>query len=112
MRGKLLIMGGAAIIGCYCALVPDPINDTAAFIVAGVVPNTNIVIGPWPMIGLGIVALYVMVKVIQRLHYRTLEYTAKKIQAEKLAQKFKEDYEGSEIKRRSVIAAPQSKSLY
>lgn len=111
MRGKLLILGGAALIGLYLALVPDPLNDTASFIVAGLIPGTDYMIGPWLMIGLGLLACYGILRVVESLKLRSLEYTAKKIRAEKLAQEFKESNSGIDAKRRAVIAAPQTKSI-
>ena len=115
MRGKLLILTGAALIGFYLALVPDPLNDTASFIVAGLIPGTNYMIGPWLMICLGLLACYGIIKATRRLRFRSLAYTAKEIRAEKLARTFAEANSGDEdvnTKRRAVIAAPQTKSLY
>lgn len=108
---KKLLMSGLVLgaIGLYVTTVNDPLNSLVSFIIAGVVPGTNIMLGMWPTIGVGLLALWLLVKVVRYVRLQMLEITAKEIKAEEEKQVFEAANQGEPaVRNHSVIAAPGS----
>lgn len=110
MKGKLLLLVSVLAIVAYSQLLTSPLNSAVAFVVAGVIPGTNIMLGIWPMLGLAILLIFAVLRYVSHIKLKLLENTAKTITSEKLANEFKEtNSSGIETKNTSVIAAPHLK---
>lgn len=106
MRGKLLFLSIVGLVVLYTQLIPSPLNSAVAFVVGGIVPGTDIMLGIWPMILLGLLLIYLLMKFVAHIRLKFLENTAKTITAEKLVSEFKDiNSSGVETKNNSVIAA-------
>lgn len=107
MRGKLLILGIFSVAAAFVIFVNDPLNSAVSFLIAGIVPGTNIVLGLWPTIGLAVVSLLIIRRALTHVRLKFLENTAKTITTEKLTAQFKDaSTHEFDTKNRSVIAAP------
>jgi hypothetical protein len=112
---RKLLMGSVLVVACGYALsrVNDPLNAFASFIIAGAVPGTNIMLGMWPTIGIGLVAFWFLLRWIKQLRLQALEHTARQITAER--QTAQQNEGGGLVldpNRQSVIAAPTSRAVF
>jgi hypothetical protein len=106
MRGKLLFLSFVGLVILYTKVIPSPLNSAVAFVVGGIIPGTNIMLGIWPMILLGLILSYLLIKFVSHIKLKFLENTAKTITAERLVSEFKDvNSSGIETKNNSVIAA-------
>lgn len=111
---RKLFVGSVVVIVCGYALsrVNDPLNTFASFLIAGVVPGTNIMLGLWPTIGVGVMASWLLLRWIKRIRLQALEHTARQITAEKEVTQQVEEKLVLDPSRRSVIAAPTSRAVF
>ncbi len=106
MRGKLLFLSFVGLVILYTKVIPSPLNSAVAFVVGGIIPGTTIMLGFWPMIIIGIILIYLLIKFVAHIKLKFLENTAKTITAERLVSEFKDvNSSGVETKNNSVIAA-------
>lgn len=106
MKGKLLFLVLLLSAIAYSQLLPSPLNSAVAFVVAGEIPGTNIVLGIWPMLGLSVLLILASLRFISHIRLKFLESKAKSITSERLASEFKEsNSSGIETKNTAVIAA-------
>lgn len=112
MKKKLLGIFILVAIILYVTQIHDPLNSFVSFIIAGVVPGTNIMLGLWPTLGVGMIALWLLSKIIKYVRLQMLEHTANQIKAERLKAEFKENSQHEfEGKNRAVIAARGSELI-
>ncbi len=111
MRVKLILLVTILVVLAYSQTLKSPLNSAVAFVVGGIIPGTNIMLGVWPMLLIGLVAVVGVMKYISHIRLKFLENTSKTITAEKLVEDFKQA-NSTEVatKNTSVIAAPHSKS--
>lgn len=106
MRRRLLLFGFLVVVILYTSLIPDPLNATAAFLIAGVVPGTNLMLGVWPMILLSMLLIRLIVKYLAHIKLKFLENTAHTITQEKIKKEFEASHKTESKKDHRVIAAP------
>ncbi len=93
----------------YCTQINDPLNSLASFLIAGVVPGTNIMLGLWPTIGLAFLGGWILRRFIRNIRYHALEHTAQQIVAERAKSDIpttESDTFVFDTSKRSIISAP------
>lgn len=99
------------IIGLYIFSVNDPLNAAISFLLAGIIPGTDIMLGLWPTFGLGFLLLLILRRSIIHVRLQMLEKTAKEIKHEAASKEFSEkSAHAFDPSLRSVVAAQTSKS--
>ena len=107
MRGKLIFTSCVVLITLYTRLIPDPLNATATFLIAGIIPSTHIMLGVWPMVLFTLLMIYLIVKYIAHIRLKFLENTATTITKERIKKEFEASHKTESIKDNRVIAAPK-----
>lgn len=112
MKKKLLGIVILVALVLYVTRIDDPLNSLVSFVIAGVVPGTNIMLGLWPTLGVGMAALWLVSKLVKYVRLQMLEHTANQITAEKLKAQFEENSQHEfEYKNKAVIAARGSELI-
>ncbi len=89
---KLYILIILGLLIAYVTWSKNPIDDLMNFILGGTIPGTKTALGFWPMIGMIIVQLGLLVRFVGHLKLQMLEHTAKQITSEKARDDFAESY--------------------
>lgn len=107
---KFVLVGGIVAISVLgIALVDDPLNALVSFVIAGVIPGTNVMLGLWPTIGLGILLSWSLLGWLKHIRLQALEHTARQIRLEAKPHAAIETSESPfDRSKRSVVAAPVS----
>lgn len=97
----------------YGLWLNDPLIDSFDFIIGGIVPGTNTVLGFWPFIGLLLIVLWLLWRGLERTRLQMLENTARQIKAEKAQRAFHEQHSSQSEKprNRAVIASTSSELI-
>lgn len=109
MRSKLIFIGVIVFLALYIRFLSDPLNATAAFLIAGIIPGTKIMLGVWPMVVFTLIIIYFLAKYIAHIKLKFLENTSQTIKKESAKKQF-EDAHKTDFARKdsSVIAAPKA----
>lgn len=100
-----------AIVG-YVVWSHDPIDDTMNFIIGGIVPGTDIVLGFWHTVLMICLFGWAIKRTITAIRLQLLEHTAQQITKEKMKEEFSAQHAVTFDKnQRSVIAAPTNSSI-
>lgn len=112
MKKVRTILLGMVIVG-FIVWSNDPIDDTANFIIGGLVPGTDIALGFWHTVGMIVLCAWAVKRAVTTLRLQLLEHTAKQITAEKMKDEFAAQHNVTfNPKQRSVIAAPTNSGLF
>lgn len=106
MRGRLFVISFVVVVTLYTRVIPDPLNATAAFIIAGIIPGTHIMLGVWPMVLFTLFIIYLIGKFVVHIKLKFLENTAQTITQERIKKEFEDSHKTESAKDNRVIAAP------